>query len=417
MGVYLSMMRNQKPNAETGQRPDENYAREIMQLFTLGLNALHPDGTLRLDAEGLPVPTYTQDDIVGLAHVFTGWGPHYDEADPPRWSNGNVADRASWFLYGNDVGRPMTFYPEYHDPAAKRIVGGVAVAAGVPGIDALDTALDALFGHPNLGPFVGRQLIQRLVTSNPSPGYVFRVASAFADNGAGVRGDLFATVRAVLLDPEARAPAPAVSIAYGKRVEPVLRFSRFYRAFPPAPPRSGDPRLFLSHLYDTTHQIPLGSPSVFNFFQPVYAHPGPVAISGLVSPEFQITTETTVINESNRFYEIMHWTKWTLEPADLSDPDSDSLHLSIPLDAELAVLERTPFTPTENYAALVDHLGVKLLGRPVGAELRATLLAAHAALPSWYWNTSGDDLRDRRLTVIRFTLGLVLSAPETAIDR
>ncbi len=417
MGVYLSMLRNRKPDPETGQRPDENYAREIMQLFTIGLNELHPDGTLRLDAEGLPLPSYTQADIAGLAHVFTGWGPHFDDARPPEWVPGNPVDRTSWFVYGWDLRRPMTFYPEFHDTGAKRIVRGVTIPAGTPGINALDTALDALFQHPNLGPFLARQLIQRLVTSNPSPGYVQRVAAVFADNGSGARGDLFATVRALLLDPEARAPAPAASIAYGKRAEPVLRLTRFYRAFPPAPPRVGDPRLFLSHLYDTPHQIPYGSPSVFNFFQPVYAHPGAIATAGLVSPEFQVTSETTVIKEANQFHDILNWTKWTSEPGDPANPLSNGLSLSIPLDQEVAILARTPTTAAENYAALIDHLGQKLLGGRVSPELRSALLGIHAALPGWYWTAVGDDLRNHRLHVIRHALGLLLIAPETVIDK
>ena len=417
MGTYLSMMRNQKPNPETGQRPDENYAREVMQLFSIGLNELHPDGTLRLDAQGLPRPTYTQADIAGLARVFTGWGPYYDEASPPEWSPGDVASPEAWFLYGEDLDHPMTFYPGFHDTGAKTIVRGVVVPAGTDGIVALNTALDTLFNHPSAGPFLARQLIQKLVTSNPSPGYVCRVAAAFADNGTGVRGDLFATVRAILLDPEARVPAPANSVSYGKRAEPVLRLSRFYRAFPPALPRAGDPRYFLSHQYDLAHQVPLGSPSVFNFCQPVYAQPGAIAAAGLVSPEFQITSETTVIGEANRFYEDMNWGKETAEPSDPAVPGSEMLHLDIPLDEELAILARTPATPAENYAALVDHLGEKLLGGRVSPALRTELLELNAALPSWYWQATGDDLLERRLTVIRYALTLLLIAPETVIDK
>lgn len=417
MGVYLSMMRNQRPNPETGQRPDENYAREVMQLFSIGLNELHPDGTLRLDAEGLPIPTYTQADIVGLAHVFTGWGPHYDPANPPRWDDGTVASRAGWFLYGQDLARPMSFYPEYHDLGEKRLLRGAVVPAGTDGIDAMDTALDALFRHPNLGPFLGRQLIQRLVTSNPSPGYVQRVAAAFADNGAGARGDLFATVRAVLLDPEARLAAPNAAFSQGKRAEPVLRLARLFHVFPPAPPRAGDPRLFLNYQYEMAHQIPLGSPSVFNFFQPVYAHPGAIATAGLLSPEFQVTSETTVIGESNRFHDILNWGKWTDEPSIPSDPDSPVLVLTIPFDAELAILARTPATPAENFSALVTHLADKVRGGRVGSALRTELLEFHAALPSWYWTTTDQAvLRDRRLSVIRYAIHLLCIAPETVID-
>ncbi len=418
MGVYLSMMRNRRPDPETGQRPDENYARELMQLFSIGLNELHPDGTLRLDVHGLPVPTYTQADIVGLAHVFTGWGPHYDPANPPRWDPDTVADRESWFLYGHDVARPMSFYPEYHDVGAKRLVRGVVVPAGTDGISAMDTALDALFNHPNLGPFLGRQLIQRLVTSNPSPGYVHRVAAVFADNGSGVRGDLFATVRAVLLDPEARLPAPNAAFSFGKRAEPVLRLARLFHAFPPAAPRAGDPRCFLNYQYDISHQAPLGSPSVFNFFQPVYAHPGAIATAGLVSPEFQITSETTVVSESNCFHDILNWGHWTAEPSVPSDPSSDVLVVTIPFEPELAILARTPTTPAENFSALVTHLADKFRGGRVSPALRAELLEFHAALPGWYWTTTDPAiLREHRLSVIRYALHLIAIAPETVIDR
>ncbi len=418
MGVYLSMIRNRRPDPETGQRPDENYARELMQLFTIGLNELHPDGTLRLDREGLPVPTYTQADIVGLSHVFTGWGPHYDPANPPRWSDGTIATRAAWFQWGSDMRRPMSFYPEFHDLGSKRLVRGVTIPAGADGSVSMDTALDVLFQHPNLGPFLGRQLIQRLVTSNPSPAYVQRVAAVFANNGANVRGDLFATVRAVLLDPEARLPAPHAAWSFGKRAEPVLRLTRLYHAFPPAPPRAGDPRFFLNYQYDLTHQVPLGSPSVFNFFQPVYAHPGRIATAGLLSPEFQVTSETSVINESNRIHDVLNWRRWTGEPSVPSDPNSPVLWMSIPLDAELAILARSGFTPAQNYAALLTHLADKQRGGRLSTTLRNELVAFHAALPSWYW-TSGtsDEIRDRRLTIIRYTIHLIALAPETVIDR
>jgi uncharacterized protein (DUF1800 family) len=418
MGVYLSMIRNRRPDPENGQRPDENYARELMQLFTIGLNELHPDGSLRLDREGFPIPTYTQNDIVGLAHVFTGWGPHYNQSDPPRWSDGRPADTSVWFVYGKDLMRPMSFYPQFHDTGAKRLLRGNTIPAGTDGLQAMDTAINVLFQHPNVGPFIGRQLIQRLVTSNPSPAYIARVSAAFANNGSGVRGDLFATVRAVLLDPEARLTPANATYSAGKRVEPVLRLTRLLHAFPPTRPRANDPRYFIDFQFDLSHQIPLGSPSVFNYFQPVYSQPGVIATAGLLSPEFQVTSETTVVGEANRIHDLLHRGRSTGELSTPTNPNSAYLQITLPLDAELAILARTTATPAANFAALVTHLADKYRGGRVSAELRTELLEFHAALPSWYW-TDGNatTIRDRRLTVIRYALHLIGIAPETVIDR
>ena len=201
----------------------------MKQLFSVGLSRTHLDGTLMLDAEGLPIPTYTQEETVGLAHIFTGWGPHYDDANPPRWSNNSIASRNDWFLYGYDALRPMSYYANHHDNEERVILGGHLIPAGSDGVDRLAQAMDAIFEHPNTGPFIARQLIQKFVTSNPSPGYVARVASAFNDNGSGTRGDLGATIKAVLLDYEARALAPRQSYSYGKPSEPLLRVARALR--------------------------------------------------------------------------------------------------------------------------------------------------------------------------------------------
>jgi len=424
MGLYLSMIRNRRPDPETGQQPDENYAREIMQLFTIGLNELHPDGTLRLDARGLPIPTYTEADIVGLAHVFTGWGPNYDPLNPPRWTWGaqTVAPRLDWFLYGSDLERPMTFYPEYHDTAAKRLVRGAVIPAGTDGQAALDLALDNLFNHPNVPPFIARQLIQRLVTSNPSPGYVYRVAQAFMNNGSGVRGDLAATLRAVLLDYEARSPSPLADYTRGKRREPVLRITQFLRAFTPTSPRLSDSRLFLNYQYGLQHQVPQLSPSVFNFYQPGFAQPGRIAAAGLLSPEFQITSETTVINEANHIDSAAFYGIWTPELVNPSLAHNATTNPNIILrsdfTAEVALLERPIFTNTQNQQALLDALSLKLLDGRMSEALRTTLMNVFATLPSWYLGTTDPTtLRARRLEIVRTAAHLIAISPEYVIQK
>ncbi len=251
MGRYLDMVRNDKPNITTGQIPNENYAREIKQLFSLGLNRLHPDGTLILDSKGLPIPTYDQDAIIGFAHVFTGWDWWYADTTNP----GGV--RTSFGASTNYL-EPMREVPVRHFTGQKRLLNNVVIP-GLPTVgglpldpyathsstqynDAAYRALpaqellyshDKIFNHPNVGPFICRQLIQRLVTSTPSPGYVYRVVSKFNDNGSGVRGDMKAVVKAILLDYEARSVTARQAIGYGKQREPIIRVTNIARAFPP----------------------------------------------------------------------------------------------------------------------------------------------------------------------------------------
>jgi uncharacterized protein (DUF1800 family) len=403
MGTYLSMIRNRKPDPLTGHEPDENYAREIMQLFSVGLSHTHPDGTLMLDAEGLPIPTYSQEETVALAHVFTGWGPHYDEADPPRWSNGNIANRNDWFRWGNDPLRPMSFYPDFHDNQDRTILGGTIIPASASGPDRLALALDAIFHHPNTAPFVAKQLIQRFITSNPSPGYVFRVASAFADNGRGVRGDLAATLRAILLDSEARHSAPRSLASYGKPAEPLLRMARMYRALRLQPPLAGDSRYFLNLQYALPEQAPLLSPSVFNFFQPGYSNPGEIARLGLLSPEFQIFAETSAIRQANHHYGALTWGTWTPEPAHGESYSIARLDFS-----ECVNLLNTPGIPaTAAQELLIQHLNTLLLFGAMSPELQNQIRTTFSSLPSWY-----DTSPDRQLWRARIAAWLVLNSPE-----
>lgn len=286
MGQYLTSLGNRGDGTRI---PDENYAREVMQLFTIGLVELNVDGTPVM-VNGAAVDTYDMADIQGLARVFTGWGwGNTGTPDPVngRFTGGNPADPLRRVI-------PMQFYPQYHSPLAKSFLN-VTIAAGTPGTQAMTAALDGLFNHPNVGPFLATRLIQHMVSSNPSPAYVGRVARVFNDNGRGTRGDMKAVVRAVLFDPEATVPASGVNA--GKLREPVLRLAGWMRAFN-ATSASGNFRLGV--LDNQLYQTPLRAPSVFNFFRPGYVPPNTsLAAADLLAPEFQITHEISVATYAN----------------------------------------------------------------------------------------------------------------------
>ncbi len=292
MGRYLATLGSAKENLATGSTPDENYAREVMQLFTIGLYQLNVDGSNRLDGNGKPIETYSNADVSGLAKVFTGISWAGPDTSNTRFYGGNAdPDRQI---------KPMQAYEQFHSTAQKQFLGVTIPAQTVAATNAdVRIALDTLFNHPNVGPFFGKQIIQRLVTANPSPGYVTRVASVFNNNGAGVRGDLKAVIKAVLLDPEARDLAN-VTARSGKLREPVVRLVQWIRAFNA---RSNDGRFLLSTTSDPAAQLgqsPMRSPSVFNFFRPGYIPPNSKSGAiGLVSPEAQITSETSVAGYLN----------------------------------------------------------------------------------------------------------------------
>jgi uncharacterized protein (DUF1800 family) len=410
MGIYLSMMRNQKPDIVTGHEPDENYAREVMQLLAIGLTEMHTDGSLKLTTNGTPIATYSQADIVGLAHIFTGWSVHYDTTNPPTWDNGSVADPDDWFFWGWDSMRPMSFYGSYHDTSNRIIVGNTLIPAGTNGVARMDQALDALFNHPNVGPFIARQLIQRFVTSNPGPGYIHRVASIFNDNGNGVRGDLGATLKAVLLDYEARSPDVRSSASYGKPIEPVMRMTRMLRALPPTPPftANGDNRLFLEFQYSLPEQVPLYASSVFNFYQPGYRQPGRIARSGLLSPEFQIYAETTAIREANMHFGILYWGIWTPEPISTNE----TAVLTLNIDPLVAILQTPGLTPAQAQALLVDYMDERFLFGAMSPELRTNLESFFASLPGWF-DYSTTYQRQR----VQASLYLLFNSPEFLVQR
>jgi uncharacterized protein (DUF1800 family) len=381
MGLYLSMLGNQKPDAATNRRPDENYAREIMQLFSIGLVMLNADGTVRDGNPGLagvqPIPTYDQNAIRGFAHVFTGW----------KWMecDGSVETRPwEWeYCYPEEQhlatsGWRASMRPTdwVHDRGAKRLVSYQGVGAGTvlelpangTAREDLEDALDVLFGHPNVGPFIVKQLIQRLVTSNPSPAYVARVVAVFENDGSGERGDLGAVVRAILLDAEARSGHRRGFDDYGKLREPLLRRTHVLRALRAAS-RSG--RFYEWGMDEGYGQSPLRSPSVFNFFRPDYRPPGETADRGLVAPEFQITTDTLVMATGNSLAGQIYW-----NASDNDDAGDETLLVDIETEEAFA----------ENAAVLVDRYDTLFMNGQMSGAMRAILIDHVEAIEDQPWN-------------------------------
>jgi uncharacterized protein (DUF1800 family) len=386
MGVYLSHMANERGDAETGRIPDENFAREVMQLFAIGLWELNPDGSRRLDGDREPIATYGQEEISGMARVFTGWSWGGGDTTNGRW-NGRIfyPDPFPWEV-------PMQMYERFHEPGEKRIISGVVIPAGTSGEESLEIALDALHEHPNTPPFISRQLIQRFVPSNPSPEYIGRVSAVFMDNGQGVRGDLAAVLRAVLTDEEARDPANIGGEDWGKLREPVTRFSAWMRGFDAAPAADEDGRYRIGYLSDPVDglgQAHLFSPSVFNFFRPDYAPPGEILNAGLVAPEFQITHETTVTGYANFMMSVVNGWNWRVGGLELDYGDE-------------AAYTTTP-------SALVERLNIILAAGMLSDETKASITAAVASIEDDEWEAAG-----RRLAI---ALQLVLTAPEFIVQQ
>ncbi|MBE1300601.1 MAG: DUF1800 family protein [Alteromonadaceae bacterium] len=298
MGFYLSHIHNAKADPTKGTFPDENYAREVMQLFSIGLYELNTDGTRKVDGSGNFIPTYGQEDIREFAKIFTGLS--WDSCDPNAFGKMDIfelecEDDADTFT------RQMKMYEEHHEPGVKSLLNGQVVPAGQSGMQDIDAAIDNLFNHPNVGPFIGKQLIQRLVKSNPSPDYISRVSAAFNGETGSARGDMKAVLRAILLDPEARRSPSEAATSDGRLREPFLRVVHLMRAFN----ATSSDNTFSDDGYEmaaTLRQYVLSAPSVFNFYLPNYAPNGEIKDAGLVAPEFQITNASTIIDIKNVIY-------------------------------------------------------------------------------------------------------------------
>jgi len=292
MGKYLSHFMNQKADFVEKTFPDENYAREIMQLFSIGLHQLNLDGTPILDATGNTISTYDINNIAEMAKIFTGLAA-------AQITDGTSNDNF-FRTYTINKNIPLKMFEDFHAKGEKEILPGVIIPAGQSGMEDISQTINILFNHPNVAPFISKRLIQNLVKSNPTPAYVKRVALTFNNNGNGVRGDLKAVVKAILLDPEARDCEWINDPDNGKLIQPLERFTTLFKAFDLETPSGKIWINDYSEFYETTGQSFFSSPSVFNFFSPFYAEDKFIAPKNLVSPEFQILNSVTAISYINK---------------------------------------------------------------------------------------------------------------------
>jgi uncharacterized protein (DUF1800 family) len=346
MGHYLNMARNAKANPAQGTSPNENYAREIMQLFSIGLYQLNQDGSLQLDANGAPIPTYDQNVIDGFAALFTGWMYAPLPGAAVSWS--------APFNFQS----PMVSFPSYHDSTPKLLLNGVITPAGQSPEADLTLGLDTIFNHPNVGPFIGKQLIQHLVTSNPSPGYVARVAAVFANNGQGVRGDLGAVVQAILGDVEARGDAPSNPDA-GHLREPALFMTTVLRAL------GGQSDGVWLRSWIRMGQSVFSSPTVFNFYPPSYELPG----TSTLAPEFFIENAASTLTRANFVAQLIFGGGAPPDPTVLGSTGTS---------VNLSALAGSPALSPD---ALVDELNVLLMHGSLSSAAHGVIVTAVESSP------------------------------------
>lgn len=390
MSHYLSSLGNQKADPSINRYPDENYAREVMQLFTIGLWELNNDGTHQLDSNGEPIPTYDNDDIAEMAKVFTG-----------LWFIGKPFGEHRWSFHDNMRELSLTMFEEAHETGTKTLFHDKAwetvIAADQPGLNDIDQVLDLLFNHHNTPPFICKQLIQFLVKSQPSPAYVERISNVFIDNGSGVRGDLHAVVKAILLDTEARTYNPS-DVTAGKLHEPMVRITRLVKAF-----RAGQNLPDLIFWYWPTEvmaigQWPMASPSVFNFFEPEfidYQSPLGQASPPINAPEFQIVNPISMPSLANMLHRMLFFRiheLWGFECAYYPD-------FVVDIDDLMPVAEDTD--------ALIDAVDQLLTFGELLPQTRAIVREACEAITLW----NDEAKRNRILTAIY----LIAISPDGAI--
>ncbi|MEM7258683.1 MAG: DUF1800 family protein, partial [Pseudomonadota bacterium] len=397
MGEYLTYMQSRKGDDAIGRMPDENYARELMQLFTIGLVELNMDGTPKLQ-NGEPIETYSNRDVSGLARVFTGMSYALEAFEPGFVPISSPA-----------LSSPMVFFTEHHENGEKQFLGNT-IPAGTSGKNSITMALDALMAHPNTPPFVARQLIQRFVHSHPTPDYVRRVATAFAEGrfslpdnsivGAGRRGDLSATLAAILFDREA-LQAPGNNPQSGKLREPVLRFTHWARAFDASALTVRNlPSLWNTGAADSLSQSPFRSPSVFNFYRPGYIAPGTqTGAAGLTMPELQLVSASSVPGFVNFMRDFVF-----AEAQGNSNPDIAS-SFAPDYTEELALADRPD--------ALIDRLNRILAAGRLSPSSIERIAGFVNTIPLSNSPQSDDD--GRRLRVMHAVL-MVMTTPEYTVQ-
>jgi uncharacterized protein (DUF1800 family) len=387
MGYYLNMMGSEKEDAKSKKMPNENYAREVLQLFSVGLVQLNPDGSRKLGSDGKPLATYDEDTVKGFAQAFTGW--HFAGNDNTK-ADKFAKPKENWV-------QPLIAWPSKHATGTKKLLDGSVLPAGQTPEADLKAALDNIANHPNVGPFIGKQLIQRFVTSNPSPAYVARVSGVFDNNGKGVRGDLGATLKAVLTDIEARDVVKATDPMWGKQREPVIRFANVLRAFDVTSKNGRNKIHYLDSSDNALGQSPLLAPSVFNFFSPTYTRPGKLAQAGMVAPEFQITNEIQTIGTANFFYQL------------IKNEGYGSGDSKVRLDLSLAK------GMANDAVKLTDYLAGLLSHGELSAATRSQILDAVNALP--IKGNNGQGSSNERTARVRAALTLMVLSPDFVIQQ
>jgi len=420
MGEWLTYMGNQKADS-SGRVPDENYARELLQLFTVGLVELQPNGEPRLQ-NGQPVELYNNKDVTGLARVFTGLDiAGLDRSVFPSLVDavGEVEDLGENFL------RPMTFNDALHSDREKTFLI-CSISAGTGTLDSIDQALDCIMAHPNVGPFVSRQLIQRFTTSDPSPEYVERVAAAFDAGsfllpdgrrvGDGRKGDLPPTLAAILFDPDAQIEPALDDPQFGKIREPVLRFTHWARSFGV----DGSKPEYALELENTSSpndlsQHPHRARSVFNFYRPGYTAPGTQSGAlGMTVPELQIVNATSTTGYINF---MTFWTFGGLDTLDEREIEDELSERNIPFDsAEVADAWRPDYSAeialANNPAALLDRLDRTLAYGTLSDETRASIESAVNQIP-----LDNEEDEEGRTLRAQLAVFLIMTSPDYLVQR